>query len=144
MVIRFWSKGPEQYRFLSNFHPCSISYEGIEYPSVEHAFQAAKSLDMEERRKVAACKSPTLAKRAGRKVALRDGWHVIKLGILEELLRLKFKDPALAAQLQGTGDAELVENDFWKNRGKKATAPVVDVGGVMGSLLMKIRGEARR
>lgn len=36
-------------RFLSNFFAVPIMYEGVEYPSVEHAFQAAKSLDPEER-----------------------------------------------------------------------------------------------
>ena len=36
-----------KYRFLSNFYPCDIVYEGIQYPSTEHAYQAAKTLDTE-------------------------------------------------------------------------------------------------
>lgn len=28
--------------FLSNFHKCRVGFDGMTYPSVEHAFQAAK------------------------------------------------------------------------------------------------------
>ena len=31
-----------QYGFLSNFHPAKTVFEGVEYPTSEHAFQAAK------------------------------------------------------------------------------------------------------
>ena len=37
------------YRFLSNFHPCEIIRDGDKYASVEHAYQAAKTIDFEER-----------------------------------------------------------------------------------------------
>ena len=33
-----------EYRFLSNFWPCVVEYEGTEYPSVENAYQAAKTI----------------------------------------------------------------------------------------------------
>ncbi len=32
----------DEFRFLSNFWPCEITYYGRLYPSVEHAYQAAK------------------------------------------------------------------------------------------------------
>ena len=32
-----------EYEFLSNFYPCRIVYNGITYPSVEHAYQDRKS-----------------------------------------------------------------------------------------------------
>ncbi len=38
-----------EFRFLSNFFPSRIYHDGIEYPTVEHAFQAAKTLDFEQR-----------------------------------------------------------------------------------------------
>jgi predicted NAD-dependent protein-ADP-ribosyltransferase YbiA (DUF1768 family) len=31
-------------RWLSNYHLIDIEYEGVIYPSTEHAFQAAKQL----------------------------------------------------------------------------------------------------
>src|SRR6185369_8674281 len=36
-------------RFLSNFFPAEVIYEGITYPTAEHAYQAAKTLDPEQR-----------------------------------------------------------------------------------------------
>lgn len=33
-----------KYSFLSNFYPCKVLFEGVRYPSVEHAFQAAKNI----------------------------------------------------------------------------------------------------
>lgn len=44
--------------FLSNFFESKVEYEGITYPTVEHAFQAAKTLDNDTRKKVAAAGSP--------------------------------------------------------------------------------------
>ena len=40
-----------EYSFLSNFHKCKVEFEGMTYPSVEHAFQAAKNPDPERRRR---------------------------------------------------------------------------------------------
>jgi len=37
----------EKYFFLSNFYECKICYEDEYYASVEHAFQAAKTYDLE-------------------------------------------------------------------------------------------------
>ena len=36
--------------FLSNFYECKIKYEGIEYPSVENAYQASKTNDIEKKK----------------------------------------------------------------------------------------------
>lgn len=57
MINKFDGK----YAFLSNYHPCAVFYEGIEYPSVEHAFQAAKTLDMTQRYEIANIKTPGAA-----------------------------------------------------------------------------------
>lgn len=37
-----------EYFFLSNFAPCKVTYKGKVFPTVEHAFQAAKCLDEDE------------------------------------------------------------------------------------------------
>ena len=60
-----------EYRFLSNFYPATVVYEGITYPDSEHAYQSAKTLDMNERRKIAALATPALAKRAGEALVYR-------------------------------------------------------------------------
>ena len=33
------------YRFLSNFWPAQVALDGIVYPTVEHAYVAAKTID---------------------------------------------------------------------------------------------------
>ena len=47
--------GPD--RFLSNFWPCKVMLDGVEYASTEHAYQAAKSDDPAYRAAVAASTS---------------------------------------------------------------------------------------
>src|SRR5690348_9381030 len=55
-----------EYRFLSNFWPAEVAYEGITYPTAEHAYQAAKTMDVNERKRIAALPTPAEAKAAGR------------------------------------------------------------------------------
>jgi len=54
-----------EYRFLSNFWFADVFYEGLVYPSVEHAFQAAKTFDIDERLDILKCAEPGEAKRLG-------------------------------------------------------------------------------
>lgn len=41
------------YEFLSNFYPAPVTLDGVVYPTVENAFQAAKTGDMALRRQFA-------------------------------------------------------------------------------------------
>lgn len=102
-----------EYRWLSNFWPCTIRFNGEIYPSVEHAFQAAKSQDPVVRKEIAQAPSPGSAKRMGRRVQLRPGWDSMKQGVMLALLLVKFQDPELQAKLLATGDEELVEGNTW-------------------------------
>lgn len=111
-IMRFMGK----YRFLNNFYPCIIGYEGGLFPTVEHAFQAAKTLDKPTRAAIAALHTAGHAKRAGRRVQLRPDWEKVKIGIMEELLHLKFRRPGLRVALLNTGDAELIEGNTWGDK----------------------------
>jgi len=105
------------HRFLSNFYPVSVEYEGAVYPSVEHAYQAAKSLDPEEREIIRSTGSAGLAKRLGRHAKVRDDWEDVKLEIMAELVYQKFhRNADLASKLLGTGDMALVEGNWWGDR----------------------------
>src|SRR4051794_31274057 len=84
-----------EYAFLSNFWPSPLVRDGITYPTVEHAFQAAKAVDRLERQRIAALPTPGAAKRAGRKVAIRPDWETVKVAMMEDLVRRKFADPGL-------------------------------------------------
>jgi hypothetical protein len=131
-----------EYRFLSNFYFSPLKFGGIIYPTVEHAFQAMKTKNNNERMKISLLKTPGEAKRAGRKVKLREDWEQIKLEAMEYLVRLKFKNYIdLKDRLLATEDAELIEGNWWndtfwgvcKGRGKNN----------LGKILMKIRSEIK-
>jgi len=131
-------RGP--FRFLSNFYPVQIEVEGLSYPSVEHAYQASKCNNSEDKQRILACVSAGDAKRIGRTVTLKPGFEEEKLAVMENLLRIKFKNEPLKTMLLSTGSEELAEGNSWKNtywgvyRGVGANH--------LGRLLMKIRAAA--
>lgn len=150
MIDRFGG----DYAFLSNFYFSPLFLEGKVWSTVEHYFQAAKvipGLTTEIVRDfelvevlwselIRECNSPGEAKRMGRKVPLRPSWDDMKLSVMEDALREKFKpDSDLASKLKATGEEELVEGNYWgdifwgicKGEGQNN----------LGKLLMKIRKE---
>jgi ribA/ribD-fused uncharacterized protein len=137
------------FAFLSNFYPSPIVMPnwhpaaGEVAPTVEHAFQAAKTEDPNQARAVLRAGSPGIAKRMGRAVAIRPGWDEGRDVIMEALLRLKFAPgTALAQQLLNTGDRTLIEGNSWGDR----YWGFCDGGGRnrLGELLMKVRADLMR
>lgn len=128
-----------EHAFLSNMFPCRVEFEGATYPSVEHAYQAAKSLDPSVRKTFDGAITPKGAKARGKRVTLRADWGAVKLGVMEQSLRSKFADGGLRALLVATGDAALVEGNTWNDRfwgvcrGKGQNH--------LGKLLMRLRSE---
>jgi ribA/ribD-fused uncharacterized protein len=112
------------------------------YPTVEHAYQAGKTLDLEARRRVRETETPAEAKRLGRTLEVRPDWEEIKLRLMRGLLRLKFQLPHLRAMLEATEDAPLVEENWW---GDRFWGVCRDQGeNWLGRLLMEIRDEIRQ
>lgn len=127
------------YRWLSNFEPCEIAFEGILYPSTEHAYQAAKTLDRTTRAAIAAMNSPGKAKRAGAAVKSRPDWADVKLRIMEDILRQKFQQVRFRKLLMSTGDMQIVEGNTW---GDVFWGVCGGVGeNHLGRIIMKLRGE---
>lgn len=131
------------HKFLSNFYPCKIMLDDVEYPSVEHAYQAAKTTDTDDRKPFHQHPLPTAgqSKKLGRKLKIRPDWESVKLQVMEELLIQKFADSTLKKQLQETGDAKLIEGNWW---GDTFWGVDQKKGGKnhLGKLLMKIRDSA--
>ena len=140
-------RGPHD--FLSNFYAADVELEGAEYPTIEHAFQAAKSLDYAERRAVKNAKTASEAKRMGRKIKRRTDWFDVSLIIMETLVRQKFtRYPELKSKLLETGDAKLIEGNNWNDRFYGA---VYDTNrnewmgeNHLGKILMKVREELKQ
>jgi ribA/ribD-fused uncharacterized protein len=147
-----------RHRFLSNFYPTLVRWDGWLYASVEHAYQAAKfPPELRER-----FRNPTLkareAKRLGRDKGPAD-WKDRSLDVMLKLLRQKFMEPALKARLLETDDKELVEGNNWHDTfygvcyGMCSKASMHEVGedGIskpeglnhLGKLIMQVRQEIR-
>jgi ribA/ribD-fused uncharacterized protein len=127
------------YAFLSNFHPCDIEFEGLVYPTVEHAFQAAKVLDTTVRLKFLKL-TPAGAKSLGRRVALRSDWEQIKLSLMEMLVTLKFQQHTeLQMLLLATAEAELIEGNTWNDRFWGVSLKTGQGRNELGQILMRVR-----
>ena len=127
-----------EYNFLSNFYPVEIFFEGMHYPTVEHAYQASKTIFPLIKRAIQLCKTPGQVKRLGNKTPLRGDWEDVKEFIMETLVSQKFSnDPELIKKLVATGDEELVEGNSW---GDTFWGVYNGVGrNNLGKILMKVR-----
>ena len=136
-----------EFAFLSNFHPSMITVDGIEFPTVEHLFQAAKTVSLVEREKIAAAATPGQAKRLGRNVILCDNWEEIKDDVMLNALRLKFAILSFREKLLATGDEELVEGNTWHDNtwGNCSCDRCKNIEGQnrLGKMLMQVREEIR-
>lgn len=129
------------YRWMSNFHMCEVEYEGILYPSSEHAYQAAKSTD-EGVRRLFTTGSAADIKSLGRKITMRSDWESVKYQVMSDILLDKFlSHPNLKQKLLDTGNKYLEETNWWKDK----------IWGVyrgegtnwLGKILMEIREKLR-
>lgn len=126
------------YRFLSNFYPAPVMFEGKMYPSSEHAYQAVKTVNEKMRESIRKAPTADQAKRMGRIVELRPNWDNMKIEVMRTILLDKFtRHDDLKIQLLETGTEVLVEGNTWNDtfwgvcqgRGKNH----------LGKLLMAIR-----
>lgn len=168
MINRFTGR----YRFLSNFYPAAVTLDGVTYSSVEHAYQAAKTLDAHIRlifishylclrcnKRQAyesyGCKHcghrgvvfrPVTAgdaKRPGNTLTIRHDWFAIRVRVMEDLVRKKFTTHTeLGNRLLLTGDEELIEGNTWGDRFWGVCRGEGE--NQLGKILMKVRTELRQ
>lgn len=140
----------DENRFLSNFYPAEVEFDGIRFPSVEHAYQWAKNPTQTFADQILSGNESD-AKRLGNNVRLPDDWEERKLGIMWHLLQQKFKlDSPLGDKLLATGNQELVEGNWWHDtfwgrchgRCRKGH-PTPEGENHLGRLLMQLRDELR-
>lgn len=111
-----------KYRWLSNFWPCRVVLDGVEYPSVENAYQAAK-FHPSSREPFRTCTAKE-AKARGHKASIehqtqvgvlpQEDYDRARVGTMTLLLRQKFAPGTeLGLALRHTGDAEIIEGNTW-------------------------------
>lgn len=134
----------DDFRFLSNFWPTPVKLSGDVYPTVEHAYQAAKTLDPEERKRIREIGAPGRARTAGKSVALRPAWDDIRLNVMRDLVWQKFSEyPDLRTKLLATGDADLAEGNTWDDVFWGTDAETGKGENNLGKILMETRTRIR-
>jgi len=144
-------RGP--YKFLSNFAESPIEFEGRKYDTVEHAYQERKTLDEERRKKIRNADGPMKAANLGRadETEVRDGWveDDIKAEVMRKLVKEKFKqNPELAEKLIATGDAVLIEGNYWHDNyfgmcTCKECKDIIKPRNELGKILMDVRKQLK-
>lgn len=146
MTIYFY-KVDEPYGCFSNFSPHGIHLKGLDWPTVEHYYQAHKFLGTENEflmAKIRAAKTPEEAAQLGRDRTrkLRPDWEAAKLAIMKEAVWAKFSThPDIQQVLLDTGDRPLVEDspkDYFWGCGADRTGH-----NHLGKLLMSVREKLR-
>lgn len=102
-------------RWLSNFTPCKVELDSVTYPSVEHAYQAAKS-PIHARSEYLTCTAGN-AKKLGSVKELPENWDTQKLEVMKHLLKQKFTlETELGQKLLATYPVQIIEGNAWKDR----------------------------
>lgn len=135
---------PREFFCLDNFSSFAVVYNGVKYPTVEHAYQSLKFVDTapEIAKQIADCFSAHEAQKIAQanKDKQNPNWDEIKVDIMEELLRFKLEqNPYVKKKLLQTKDCTICEDSpkdaFWgigQNR---------DGQNQLGKLWMKLRSE---
>lgn len=130
------------YRWLSNFAPCQIEFDGDVYPSVEHAYQAAKMPRGKHREAISHrsaggaktyVQSPAVAR------LIDPCWDDYKTDVMLHCLMQKYADGIYYELLMATENFYLEETNQWRDtfwgvyngKGKN----------VLGQMIMAIRAE---
>lgn len=129
-----------EFHFLSNFSSHEVEYKGIKWRTAEHAYQAMKTLNHNDRLNIAEIDLPGDAKRYGRSVRMRVDWDDIKLEVMEDIVRAKFRqNEYLQEMLLATVGVDIEEGNTW---GDTFWGTCKGVGeNHLGKILMKIRDD---
>jgi ribA/ribD-fused uncharacterized protein len=119
-----------------------VKWQGIWFPTNEHAYQAAKSSDPAIWQVMAKVDRPAEARRLGKEITLHPEWHTrIKFEVMYDLIKQKFAADPLRRMLLDTGDLYLEETNHW---GDVCWGVCNGIGeNMLGHTLMMVRDEIR-
>jgi len=111
MIAEFQGK----YRPFSNFWYADVYLpdDSFTYPTNEHAYQAAKTDNIDIRTQIAHVKTPQDAKHIGRLIDLQPDWNIKRRKIMLYLTRIKYQYSDLQELLLSTDNQKLVEGNAW-------------------------------
>jgi ribA/ribD-fused uncharacterized protein len=139
--ILFWNDEGD-YGCFSNFSIYPLMYDGVLWPTSEHAYQACKFSDEKTKDEIMKASNPMDAFNIGRDVKniLKKDWYEIRIKVMEKIVREKIKQyPIIYNKLIETKDREIVEaspiDSFW------GWGPDKNGENHMGKIWMKLRAE---
>lgn len=137
-----------EYEFLSNYFPCTVSYNGYIFTSSEAAYQAQKCVHREDIEAIAQMKTADEAKQYAKTMDKRTDWDMIKEKIMYKVVKQKFiQNSSLGQKLLDTENAYLIEGNNWGDQFWGICPVVGDVGidglNMLGTILMVIRNELK-
>ena len=103
-----------KYGFMSNMYGYGMKWEGEIYSCSETVYQMMKCEREEDKVKFKKLNGFE-AKRLGRRIKMRSNWNEIKVDMMREILKAKFKDENLMRRLKDI-DEEIVEDNYWNDR----------------------------
>jgi hypothetical protein len=124
-----------EYRWLSNMYPCKIVLRGIEYPSVEHAFQSEKNESNEWKLYCSREINPKKVKLKSKRIDLVENWNEKRVIVMEFCIDKKFSQEPFKTKLIETGNEEIQEGNHWgdifwgvdlkSNKGKNVLGKII-------------------
>lgn len=147
--ICFYRSNEKPYGVFSNLHRMPVFFEGREFPTAEHAYQAGKTAKKAVREWVLSAPTPSLVAMAAHGLYSWDiipSWSKIKFSRMRDVLRAKFaQHEDLRALLLATGQKRLVERGTTNSAVNRLWGEVNGKGkNMLGILLMEVRDELRK
>jgi ribA/ribD-fused uncharacterized protein len=147
--VSFYRANEKPYGVLSNLFRRPLIFEGREFPTAEHAYQAGKARNESVREWILSAPTPSLVAMAAHGLYSWDivsDWSKIKFERMRKVLLAKFSQHEdLRELLLSTGNARLVEAGKVDNAVNRTWGEVNGKGlNKLGVLLMDVREELRQ
>lgn len=142
--IRFYRANEKPYGAFSNLYRRPVIFEGVVFPTSEHAYQAGKARKPAVRDWILSAPTPALAAMAAHGLYVWDvapDWAQTKFDRMRRVLRAKFdQHEDLRQLLMSTGSARLVEVGTVNNAVNRLWGEVGGKGeNMLGVMLMELR-----
>ena len=137
-----------QYRYLDNSFHSPFRYRGQWWDTVTHAYQAMKTDDKDEQRKIMLAPNPSAAYLLGKRVRLRENWDRIRDFVMMECIIKKFEqNEQIRKKLIETKDEVLIAKNYWHDnywgvcncKDCKVYNEVCKDNNKLGIILMEVR-----
>lgn len=146
--IRFYRASEKPYGVFSNLYRRPMTFEGVRFPTAEHAYQFGKPRDQDVRDWLMAAPSPALLAMAAHGLYPWDimpGWSKMRLERMRAVVEAKFlQNLDLGGILLSTGNARIVECGTVDNAVNRRWGEVNGKGqNWLGLILMGVRERLR-